>query len=338
MLRVFVYEFLSGGGCWSLGEEPPSGSLLAEGQAMRDALASDFAALPDVAGIHLLHDVRLPLPEISKQQVHAVHSASDEQRLFRELAELADATIIIAPESSGLLLQRVLLAGQVQARLISPGWELVRLATDKTQAADYFTRKGIPVPNGIYFQNKLPPSADLIFPAVLKPNDGAGSAQVQRINNPAELSLVDLRLADSWRLEQFQPGIPASVSLLAGPNDIVPLQPCAQHLSIDGRFTYLGGSTPLPPHLARRAKQLALNTASVLAQPRGYLGIDMVLGSAENGADDFVIEINPRLTTSYIGLRRACEQNLAEALWKCVRGEPVCLTYRDERIEFTASG
>ena len=61
----------------------------------------------------------------------------------------------------------------------------------------------------------------------------------------------------------------------------------------------------------------------------------MVLGSAENGAEDYLIEINPRLTTSYLGLRRACEQNLADAMLRCVRGETLSLSFRNERIEFT---
>ena len=60
MRSVFVYEFITGGGCWTLGGEPPSGSLLAEGAAMRDALLADIAAVSSIEEIHLLHDVRLP--------------------------------------------------------------------------------------------------------------------------------------------------------------------------------------------------------------------------------------------------------------------------------------
>ena len=71
---------------------------------------------------------------------------------------------------------------------------------------------------------------------------------------------------------------------------------------------------------------------------RGWIGIDMVLGSAENGASDFVIEINPRLTTSYIGLRRICKQNLAQVMWQAAAGETVELSYKAGRIEFLSDG
>src|SRR5688572_15041771 len=109
-MRIFVYEFLTGGGCFSLGRDPPHGSLLAEGRAIRDALASDFAAIADVTEVQLLHDDRLPSPQIPKQQLHVIDSAAAERKLLGELTATADATMIIAPEFSGLLLERVLLA------------------------------------------------------------------------------------------------------------------------------------------------------------------------------------------------------------------------------------
>lgn len=335
MLRVFLYEFLTAGGCWALGNEPPTGSLLREGRAMRDALASDLAAVPNVDCVWLMHDNRLPSPQLPKLEFFEVRSVDEERRLFQQLSATADATLIIAPEFSDVLLQRVLLAEQVLAQLISPGSQLVRLAADKSATMDLLAARRLPVPRGNVFRGKLPEQTDFVFPAVLKPNDGAGSGHVRRVNDREELGRADLSRAESWRLEQFVPGLAASVAILAGPRELVPLQPCFQHLSDDGRFTYLGGSTPLPSVLANRAKRLAIKVAETLPKPRGYLGIDMVLGSAENGTEDAVIEINPRLTTSYLGLRQACEQNLAAAMLQCVRGETMTLSYRQQQFDFT---
>lgn len=45
-------------------------------------------------------------------------------------------------------------------------------------------------------------------------------------------------------------------------------------------------------------------------------GVDMVLGDE----GDFAIEINPRLTTSYVGLRSATDVNLAEAMVRIAEG------------------
>ena len=61
--------------------------------------------------------------------------------------------------------------------------------------------------------------------------------------------------------------------------------------------------------------------------------------SAErHGEDDAVIEINPRVTTSYVGLRQAVDQNLAQLLLKAVHGEPIEVTVRNPNIEFAADG
>lgn len=58
----------------------------------------------------------------------------------------------------------------------------------------------------------------------------------------------------------------------------------------------------------------ALRTARMVVESlkglRGYVGVDMVL--TKDGP--MVMEVNPRLTTSYIGLRRAVNFNPAQAI------------------------
>ena len=62
----------------------------------------------------------------------------------------------------------------------------------------------------------------------------------------------------------------------------------------------------------------------------------MVLGENPSGEDDVVIEINPRITTSYVGLRAATGVNLAAPLLDCHGWQEVPLVLQD--VEFTASG
>jgi tyramine---L-glutamate ligase len=45
------------------------------------------------------------------------------------------------------------------------------------------------------------------------------------------------------------------------------------------------------------------------------VGVDVVLGEE----DIWLIEINPRPTTSYVGLRRLTDLNLAAAIWHACR-------------------
>jgi len=66
----------------------------------------------------------------------------------------------------------------------------------------------------------------------------------------------------------------------------------------------------------------------------GYVGVDLVLGAAEDGSRDFAIEINPRLTTSYLGLRQLAKSNLAEAMLSVAAGTTPDLKWRQEPVEF----
>ena len=53
MTTVFVYEDVTATGAGGDLESPPAPSLLAEGRAMRDAVAADFAAVPGVRVVGL---------------------------------------------------------------------------------------------------------------------------------------------------------------------------------------------------------------------------------------------------------------------------------------------
>jgi predicted ATP-grasp superfamily ATP-dependent carboligase len=111
-----------------------------------------------------------------------------------------------------------------------------------------------------------------------------------------------------------------------------------QRLSNDGFFSYLGGSTPLDPDLAARARQVALAAVASLPDPHGYIGVDLVLGENSDGSGDCIIEINPRLTTSYIGLRASCRENLAAAMLAIAANRPAALSPRAEPVEFDFDG
>ena len=130
------------------------------------------------------------------------------------------------------------------------------------------------------------------------------------------------------RIETFVPGLPASVAFLGGPHGNVPLEPCFQRLQMGDQLRILGGSLPLPAPL--RTSRIDIGTASRRLPPSwiGYLGVDLILGNDSSGAGDCVVEINPRLTTSYVGLRAATQSNLALAMLEVAEGRRPDLSFR----------
>jgi predicted ATP-grasp superfamily ATP-dependent carboligase len=308
---------------------------------MLHTLVADFLSLDGIA-VDVLQDVRFQgscLPPGCN--VHAVRGLEEEQRQLARLAEIADWSVIIAPEFSGHLHARCRLVEQGGGRLLGPGSNLVALASDKQATAEFLSARGIRVPTGVALGPGEALPQDFDYPAVLKPRDGAGSQGIELVDQP--LSRRVNRMSPA-RLEVFCPGTAASVALLCGPRQTVPLAPCYQRLSNDGQLSYQGGAVPLDDALVPRARDLAMRTVTSLRgefaaeEFRGYMGVDLVLGADHSGADDRVIEINPRLTTSYVGLRALAEDNLAEAMLNLAQGRRVDLSWRPGTIEFDALG
>jgi predicted ATP-grasp superfamily ATP-dependent carboligase len=332
-MHIFLYEWSTGGG---LVGEPGAlpASLVREGTAMIGALAADLVRIAD-CDVTVLRDPRilhLALPGCKFVDVQSRFSHDEE---FERLAAEADAMILVAPEFDDILLTIATLAVQSGGRLLSPSPEFVRTAADKQRTCEALAAAGVPVPQGRVLDTDEPLPDDFDYPAVLKPIDGAGSQDTYVVSGA-----FDAPPAYAWprRLERFVPGLPASVAVLCGPAGRVPLVPCKQRLSVDGRLRYLGGELPLATGLAERAAALAERALCALPASVGYVGVDLVLGRDADGSEDCVIEVNPRLTTSYVGLRIAAQTNLAEAMWHVARGEAVDIACAGRRLEFDTDG
>lgn len=331
-MQILVYEFVTGGGWFKVEPNAPAGSLLAEGRAMLTALAGDFAAL-DSCAVDILHDVRLARPSLESATIHEVASRAAEREALRRISAQADWTVLIAPEFDNHLLQRVQLVETVGGRLLSPSSQIVALASDKHATAEHLAARGVRVPHGIAMEAGELLPASFAYPAVLKPRNGAGSLGVHVMKSADETAA-----SERSRLEVFCPGAAASVACLCGPDGIVALEPCFQQLAGHGDFTYQGGSLPMDPAMAERARALAVRAVGTLPGPRGYLGIDLVLGDDPAGSQDVVIEINPRLTTSYVGLRALSRVNLAGQMIAVAEGRDAELCWNASCVHFSSSG
>ncbi len=130
--------------------------------------------------------------------------------------------------------------------------------------------------------------------------------------------------------EAFVSGTPVGVSALGDGRGWRVLPPWRQLM--DPQFVYHGGSRDLSPAFGRRADDLAQRALAALPATVGYVGIDLLLAHA--AADDVVLEINPRITSSYIGLSRVCCDNMGTAMLQAAAGELPALRFRDQPDSF----
>jgi hypothetical protein len=134
-------------------------------------------------------------------------------------------------------------------------------------------------------------------------------------------------------LQRYIAGKAVSVSLLADGRRAVVLAVNGQSLGSPA-FSYRGGVTPLRHPLADRAATVARRACEAIRGLRGYIGVDVVLSDGEA----VVIEVNPRLTTAYLGVRAATDENVAGlALAACAGRLPEAPHVR-RRARFTGAG
>jgi predicted ATP-grasp superfamily ATP-dependent carboligase len=334
-MHVFVYEHLCGG---ALGGAAGAASLRREGLAMLSAVLADLGRCPDTRASALaepgLCDELRPL--VPSGEVHP--AGGDRDALFRRLARGSDFTLVIAPEFDGILLGRCAAVVAEGGRLLGPSPAAVRLTADKLALAEHLLRHGVPTPPTRPLGPAWPGG-----PVVCKPRFGAGSQWTALLSDArafdAYLRTVAAEGGPVGQLvaQPFVPGRPASVAFLAGPAALLALRAAEQTLAADGSFSYLGGRLPLPAALQERAWAVATRAARAVPGLAGYFGVDVVLGPSPEG--DRVIEINPRLTTSYVGLRRLARGNLMHALLSVASGRPPPpLAWYDDAICFHADG
>jgi tyramine---L-glutamate ligase len=329
MTRVFIYESMCGGGLRPADDVPRVASLCTEGRAMLSAVLEDFRRVPGV-DVHTILDERLRGEWPADEGVQWI-AAEEEEPVFRREARAADWSLVIAPEFDRVLETLCHWVLEEGGRLLGPSPDAVALTADKLALARHFERAGVPTPRTL--PGDASPFEMTDFPRVTKPRFGAGSQETQKVDGSVAFSTSPGHFGEKV-IQPFVPGVAASVAFLIGPAQTIALEPAAQHLSDDDRFTYLGGSLPLPTPLADRARAVAGAAVAAVPGLLGYVGVDVVLGDR-----DWVIEINPRLTTSYVGLRALARENLAEVMLQLACGESVPKPHRrGGEVRFTADG
>lgn len=330
-MRIFIGEYICGGGFLDTPQEAIPASLLQEGRAMLSALAADFAEFAETVHVPLDSrlDVELPGPTVR----HPLQPGKPLWPQWIAAAEDCDHCIVIAPESHGVLAQSVAMMHAAGLNMLNGYGDFLRCVSDKWETARVFAVGGVSHPP-TWQANGLP--SDRLPAArrwVVKPTDGCGTEDIQVFDSIVEAAQV--AEAKGYLIQPWIEGRAVSVAVIVDGNEITVLPAVKQHITAEA-VVYQGGCGPLDDDDQRRATKLA--TAALQAVPRtarGYLGLDLVL--ADDPAKDCVIEINPRLTTSYVGLRHIVAGNLAKRLVGLDRS-PVKCQVGSGQICWDASG
>ncbi len=239
----------------------------------------------------------------------------------RDIAGIANSLDVdyvfpIAPEAELSGLVKGLTSNGIQC--ISSDVASIEIAADKLKTFNRLKEVGVDTPQILNSD-----AGD--YPMIVKNRWGAACEGLQIVDSrdeiPSDSGLI---------LQEFVRGENVSVTLFSDGKKAVPVSLNRQDIRFEqGRGTYLGGVVPFEHSLREEAFDAAKKTVESISELKGCIGVDMVLAEKP-----YVIEINPRVTTSMIALELASGLNVGKAAVDSFLGElPERPEFR-KRIQF----
>lgn len=190
-------------------------------------------------------------------------------------------------------------------KVIAPENKALEIASDKWKTYKVFKRAEINTPKTRLFNSK-----PINYPFIVKPRSGVACENLFKINNRNEfekfkvflknLKINHKNLNDDFLIQEFIAGDNVSVTLFSDGKNAVPVSLNKQNLKLSAEGSkYLGGAAPYEHPLKEEAFGLAKRAVKSIGGLKGAAGVDLILSNKP-----FVIEINPRVTTSTAALEK----------------------------------
>ncbi|CAJ37339.1 ATP-grasp domain-containing protein [Methanocella arvoryzae] len=214
---------------------------------------------------------------------------SDFDADFRRTADACDAGLVIAPDEVLADYTEVL---EEYCINLGSSPAATRLCADKKEATELLLHNGLYAPRIV--------REDEPVKCVVKPRTGCGSEGIFISDRPVE--------KEGYISTEFVEGEHLSVSLAAGKGWILPLTLNRQHININDGIDYDGNDVNIS-HPATAEIFRAAVTAGHMAGCRGLFGVDVVFGK-----HPWIVDINPRPTTTIVGVVNVIDANVADLM------------------------
>lgn len=216
------------------------------------------------------------------------------------LKNLTDFVIAIAPPAN-----LVAIANIVKGKFLGPSYNIVRSLSNKCESLVILRKCGVKVPRTLICDdNERCEVRELKPPIVVKPSMLAGSECVYIVNDLDKLKkYIDIAIKCDPEghvvVQEYIPGFHGSISTVFydGKPELVSLN--LQLISIkDDEVKFYGNILPLRSSRYVYWSLDIVNKITCLSELKGYIGLDVVW----NDSGMYVVEVNPRFTTSGIGV------------------------------------
>ena len=299
---------------------------------MRDALLADLSELP--YEIITTIDARVKNDATGHEHSSAglqanIHAAcraierdDDVWTIWKDLIAQVDAVLVIAPETDGVLLKFAQLTLSLGKIWLGCGKDAIEICGNKLKTYEFLRKNNVPVPTFTWqsfcaYEQEYP---NTLFAKgnkyVAKPIDGAGCEDTFLFGGFDDLRhfMAPTQIKNRQKshiIQYFIKGQPASLVMLCK-NGQAHLLCCNRQLIQQQNKQLLFKGVEINGYAAHWQvfDNIAKHLAIWLPSLNGLVGVDIVFDETLA----CIIEINPRLTTSYAGLREAIGANPAELI------------------------
>lgn len=305
-MKILVYEYSTGGG----GSSAPFPSLVREGDAMLTALIRDLVEVPGVT-VSALRDARLPKPVHLSPLVEWISVSPGDNVMERYLSAMRDCDAVwpIGPETQGVLQQLCMAAECSQKPLLNTSSQGVAIAASKRLTHERLSNQGVPVVSSMALDLRGGHYPDIPMPFVVKADDGVACENTHIIQTHSDWEhfvQTHDNGVQNWIIQPYTPGESLSLSAVFAQGEAVLLTCNRQHIrQLDAHFLLEGCTVNAFNDETARVSELLKHVASAFPELWGYAGVDFIV----NQQGVFVLEVNPRLTSSYPGIRDALGLN-----------------------------
>jgi tyramine---L-glutamate ligase len=250
---------------------------------------------------------------------------------FTRLAQYCDAIWPIAPEFDGLLQGLCQTVADLNKLLLSSPAQVVALTGDKWLCYQNLKQHHIAtVPSRLFTGVDQYEGDSSTW--VVKPLDGVGCIDSYILRDREDFMAMQAR-PGRYIIQPQLAGQTISLSCLFKQGRGWLLCANQQQFTISKQQYHLAGL--VVNYTDNLLAYNALVDAIALALPDlwGYVGIDLI----ETPEQTWLLEINPRLTTSYVGMHEALGLNVVEAVLQLVHGEPHLKTQHHQAVSIQVS-
>ena len=317
-MKILVFEYITGGG---FNKQNLPEALLAEGCLMLQALLDDmnrYAQLGHELEVVVMLDERVKaLINTSGMQAVVISPEQNTTDEFTRLVQQCEAIWPIAPEFDGLLQGLCQTVTDLNKLLLNSPAQVVAITGDKWLSYQHFKQHHIAtVPTRLFTGVEQYEGDSSTW--VVKPLDGVGCIDSYILTDKQDFMAMKAR-SGRYIIQPQLVGQTISLSCLFKQGRAWLLCANQQQFTISNQQYHLAGL--VVNHTDDLAAYSDLVDAIAQAFPVlwGYVGIDLI----ETPEHTWVLEINPRLTTSYVGIHEALGLNVVEAVLQLVHGEPL---------------